>query len=189
MTIAYTYGNGLYVNLTNRCTNSCDFCVRQQGAGIYGSDSLWLEREPTRKEALDAILAMHPEHFDELVFCGYGEPTCRLDDLLWIAKEIKKRFTLPIRVNTNGHASLIYGKDTGPMFRGAVDTEILMGIGKGFQTLTGLQQHILCLNISVHPQLQILCKGLQIGVNGCDFLDHKINPFLFTALLSAIHSG
>ncbi len=122
MTIVYTYGTGLYVNLTNQCTNSCVFCVRTQGAGIYGSDSLWLEREPTKEEALAAILDADLSKFTELVFCGYGEPTCRLDDLLWIAREVKARCDIPIRVNTNGHASLIYGKDTGPMFAGAVDT-------------------------------------------------------------------
>ncbi len=122
MTIVYTYGNGLYVNLTNRCTNACEFCVRQQGSGIYGSDSLWLEREPTKEEALQAILEANLSQFSELVFCGYGEPTCRLHDLLWIAREVKARYDIPIRVNTNGHASLIYGENTGPWFAGAVDT-------------------------------------------------------------------
>ncbi len=122
MTIAYTWGNGLYVNLTNRCTNRCDFCVREQGAGIYGSDSLWLEREPTKEEALEAILAKEPAKYKEIVFCGYGEPTCRLEDMLWIAKELKSRFDLPIRVNTNGQASLIHKKDTAPLFQGAIDT-------------------------------------------------------------------
>ena len=43
----YKVGRGVYINLTNRCTNRCDFCIRQNGDGVYGSDTLWLEREPS----------------------------------------------------------------------------------------------------------------------------------------------
>ena len=122
MTITYTVGNGLYINMTNRCTNRCDFCIRQNGAGAYGSDSLWLEREPTREEVLAAIEAAEPTQYSEIVFCGYGEPTCRLDDLLWVCREIRTRWKNPIRINTNGQASLINGRDTAPEFAGLVDT-------------------------------------------------------------------
>lgn len=122
MTITYTVGNGLYINMTNRCTNRCDFCIRQNGAGAYGSDSLWLEREPTREEVLAAIEAADPTQYSEIVFCGYGEPTCRLDDLLWVCREIRTRWKNPIRINTNGQASLINGRDTAPEFAGLVDT-------------------------------------------------------------------
>lgn len=121
MTITYTVGNGLYINMTNRCTNRCDFCIRQNGAGAYGSDSLWLEREPTREEVLAAIGAADPTQYSEIVFCGYGEPTCRLDDLLWVCREIRTRWKNPIRINTNGQASLINGRDTAPEFAGLVD--------------------------------------------------------------------
>ena len=122
MTITYTVGNGLYINMTNRCTNRCDFCIRQNGAGAYGSDTLWLEREPTREEVLAAIEAADPTQYSEIVFCGYGEPTCRLDDLLWVCREIRTRWKNPIRINTNGQASLINGRDTAPEFAGLVDT-------------------------------------------------------------------
>ena len=122
MTITYKVGDGLYINMTNRCTNRCDFCIRQNGAGAYGSDSLWLEREPTREEVLAAIEAADPTQYKEIVFCGYGEPTCRLDDLLWVCREIRARWNMPIRLNTNGQSSLIHGRNTAPEFAGLVDT-------------------------------------------------------------------
>lgn len=122
MTMTYEVGNGLYINLTNRCTNRCDFCIRHNGAGAYGSDSLWLDREPTRDEVLADIEKRDPSKYAEIVFCGYGEPCCRLDDMLYICREIRKRWKTPIRLNTNGQASLIYGRDTAPMFEGCFDT-------------------------------------------------------------------
>lgn len=124
MTITYKVGDGLYVNLTNECTNACDFCIRNNGDGAYGSDTLWLEREPTKEEVLEDILgAFEKANYEELVFCGYGEPTCRLDDMLWVCRGI--RTSLPhvkIRLNTNGQADLIYGGDTSGKFDGLVDS-------------------------------------------------------------------
>lgn len=121
MTITYTVGDGLYINMTNRCTNRCDFCIRHNGEGAYGSDSLWLEREPTKEEVLAAIEAADPTKYTEIVFCGYGEPTCRLDDLLWVCREIRARWKITIRLNTNGQASMIHNRNTAPEFAGLVD--------------------------------------------------------------------
>ena len=121
MTITYTYGNSLYVNITNRCSNHCSFCVRTQADGFY-ADSLWLEREPTREEILSDILAKDPTAYDAIVFCGYGEPTERLDDMLFVCRELKTRFpSVTIRLNTNGQADLIAGRNTAPDFAGAFD--------------------------------------------------------------------
>lgn len=122
MTVTYHVGNGLYVNITNRCTNNCDFCIRHNGAGAYGSDSLWLEREPTEDEIFDAIMAEDPSKFEEIVFCGYGEPTCRLDVLLAVCHRLREVTDTPIRLNTNGHASLIAGCDVAERFAGCFDT-------------------------------------------------------------------
>ena len=123
MTIVYRVGKGLYVNLTNRCPCACTFCIRQNGPGVYGSDSLWLEREPTVPEVIAAIGAADCSSCDELVFCGYGEPTERLDDLLAVARHVRAAFPrLPIRVNTNGLADLIAGRPTASLFAGLVDT-------------------------------------------------------------------
>ena len=85
MTVVYEVKDGLYVNLTNRCPCACAFCIRNNGDGAYGSDSLWLDREPDADEVFAAIVAACPERFSEIVFCGYGEPTERLDVLLEVA--------------------------------------------------------------------------------------------------------
>jgi len=122
MTITYTVGNGLYVNITNRCPNNCTFCIRNNGEGAYGSDSLWLDREPEADEIFESIVSACPEKYSELVFCGYGEPTERLDTLIAVAKRVKAKYpALPIRVNTNGLSDLINGRDTSADFEGAVD--------------------------------------------------------------------
>ncbi|MCI8304873.1 MAG: radical SAM protein [Lawsonibacter sp.] len=127
MTITYEYEGALYVNLTNRCNCACEFCLRQGQAqgSIYTEDSLWLDREPSREEALDSFLSRDVCSYREIVFCGYGEPTYRLDDLLWLVDQLKERFGAalpPVRINTNGHASLINGRDVCSELHGRIDT-------------------------------------------------------------------
>lgn len=116
-TVVYSVDTGLYINMTNRCSNSCSFCIRNNGDGAYGSDSLWLVREPSVMEILEALDLSHPENYKEIVFCGYGEPTYRLFDMLEVAKAIKKKYPdIPIRVNTNGQSDLINCRDTAEYF-------------------------------------------------------------------------
>ena len=122
MTITYRVGDGLYINMTNRCTSDCSFCIRNCTDSVGDADSLWIEREPSREEILSDIQSRNLTQYSEIVFCGFGEPTMRLDDLLWLCKQIKQICDLPIRVNTNGHASLIAGYDTAPLFAGLVDS-------------------------------------------------------------------
>ena len=119
MIITYETGSGLYVNLTNRCSNACDFCVRSYGNTIYGN--LWLEREPTVEEIKESIFARDRAKYTEIVFCGYGEPTERLADICEICREIRKRSDISIRINTNGHSDLINGRDTAADFAGLFD--------------------------------------------------------------------
>lgn len=122
MTITYEVKNGIYVNMTNRCPCACTFCLRHNGEGIFGSDSLWLEREPSVQEVCDSIDAWNLEEYAEVVFCGYGEPTERLDELLQVAAHIREKSDIKIRINTNGLADLIYGERTAPKLKGLVDT-------------------------------------------------------------------
>lgn len=127
MTITYEYEDALYVNLTNKCNCNCEFCLRhgRKEGSIYTEDSLWLEREPTREEALDSFLSRDVCSYREIVFCGYGEPTYRLDDILWLVDQLKERFGRrlpPVRINTNGHANLILGRDVVPELKGRIDT-------------------------------------------------------------------
>ena len=122
MTILYEVHNGLYVNLTNRCSCACTFCVRQTDDSVGKSDTLWLEHEPSFEEVMEAFKAFDMSKYEELVFCGFGEPTEAFDILKRVAAEAKRRWNIPIRVNTNGQGSLINGRDIAPEFEGLVDT-------------------------------------------------------------------
>ena len=122
MTITYQVKNAVYVNLTNRCPCNCTFCLRHNGPGVFGSGPLWLEREPTLEETIESLGQWDFTRFREVVFCGYGEPTERLDVLLAAAAHLKERDpALRVRVNTNGLSDLIHGKPTAPLFVGKVD--------------------------------------------------------------------
>lgn len=122
MTITYKVKNGIYVNLTNRCPCSCTFCLRQNADSVYGSDPLWLDREPTVEEVCKDLDKWDLEKFDEIVFCGYGEPTERLFDILEVAKYIKSKSSIKIRINTNGLSDLIHGEPTAHYLKGLIDT-------------------------------------------------------------------
>ncbi len=122
MTITYPVKNGIYVNMTNRCPCSCTFCLRQNGEGVYGSEPLWLDREPTIKEVCDSIDKWDLSKHSEVVFCGYGEPTERLYDLLKVAEYIKSKSDISIRINTNGLSDLIWNEETAPKLHGLIDT-------------------------------------------------------------------
>lgn len=121
MTILYPLYGNLYVNMTNRCPCACTFCLRNNGDELNGSGNLWLDREPDVSEVKAAFDQFPPDRYEDIVFCGYGEPTERLEDLLEVAAFAKEKFQKKIRVNTNGLANLIYGKDVTPMFGGIVD--------------------------------------------------------------------
>ena len=122
LTITYEVDGGLYINLTNRCSNSCEFCIRNNGDGAYGSDSLWLSHEPTVEEIKEDIGKRDIGKYSEIVFCGYGEPTYRLDVAREIALYVKSlRADIRVRMNTNGQADIILGRETASEFEGAFD--------------------------------------------------------------------
>lgn len=126
MTILYEVYDNLYVNLTNRCPCACTFCLRQTMDEMNHSGSLWLKREPTVEEVKEEFRKFDKDgtlctKYKEVVFCGFGEPTERLEELLQIAGFVKEQYGLPVRVNTNGLSDLIHGKPTAPMFAGYVD--------------------------------------------------------------------
>lgn len=117
--LVYEIGRRLYVNLTNRCVNDCTFCIRRTGSGVAGS-VLWLDREPPAADYIRAV--EHPESYEEIVFCGYGEPLLRAGVLAEIARDIRRRSKTPIRVDTNGQANLFLRRDVLPELVGLVDT-------------------------------------------------------------------
>ncbi len=124
----YTYSaepdheSSLYVNLTNRCTNRCTFCIRNNADGVGGGTQLWLSHEPSVDEVTAALLEYDPSKYDEVVFCGYGEPTIRIDELIAVAKWLKEHYAIKTRINTNGHANEYHGRDVTPLFEGTIDT-------------------------------------------------------------------
>ena len=122
LTITYEGRNSIYVNMTNRCPCACVFCLRHNKDHVFNAGSLWLEREPTVKEICDSIDAWDLDKYDEVVFCGYGEPTERLDDLLQVAAHIKANGKTKTRINTNGLSDLIYGEKTAHKLKGLIDT-------------------------------------------------------------------
>ncbi|MCM1047401.1 MAG: TIGR04100 family radical SAM protein [Clostridiales bacterium] len=122
MVILYEVHDNLYVNMTNRCPCACTFCLRQTKDEMNNSGSLWLEHEPSVEEVIAEFDKFDMTKYKELVFCGFGEPTERLEDLLKVAEYAKSKFNILIRLNTNGLSDLIYDKDTSPMFEGLVDT-------------------------------------------------------------------
>ena len=122
LTFVYAVHGNIYINLTNRCPCSCTFCIRQNGDGAYGSDSLWLEREPTCEEVLAEFDRFDMTKIGEIVFCGAGERVERADDVSCIGRGLKKRFPeVPIRLNTNGLGDKINGRPTAELLKGAVD--------------------------------------------------------------------
>jgi TatD DNase family protein len=115
--IVYRIGRNLYINLTNRCTNRCEFCVREFADGVGGHD-LRLRAEPTVKEIVEAIGDL--ADYDEIVFCGYGEPTVRWETVKETAQAIKKAGGY-VRLNTNGLIVLITGSDITKEMPGLLD--------------------------------------------------------------------
>ncbi|MGB2959525.1 MAG: TatD family hydrolase [Bacteroidota bacterium] len=106
----YTLRDALYVNLTNRCNADCVFCDRK-GEAIIKGQSLRLEREPTPDEVIERI--GDPNRYSEIVFCGYGEPTIRLDALKEVSRWVKAHGG-KTRLNTDGHGSLINKRNIVP---------------------------------------------------------------------------
>ena len=121
MSIVYDYFGGLYINITNRCPNACEFCIRNFTNSLGDADSLVLKEDPTVDEVKKELENWDVRSYDEVVFCGYGEPTERLPELLELARHIKAKYGRQIRINTNGLADLIWGRPTAPDLKGVVD--------------------------------------------------------------------
>ena len=99
--ILYTYHDSVYVNLTNKCDCACTFCIRSHHDTVGESGNLWHEKDPELSDVIAAMDAFDFTGYQELVYCGYGEPTCALDILIESAKYAKEKYGLRIRVNTN----------------------------------------------------------------------------------------
>jgi TatD DNase family protein len=109
--------NALYINLTIRCNADCVFCDRKGEAVIKGHN-LRITREPTVEEVIREI--GDPTKYDEIVFCGYGEPTIRLDAVKEISKWVKEHGG-KTRLNTDGHGNVINKRNIVPELVGLLD--------------------------------------------------------------------
>jgi len=117
--ILYDIEDSVYVNLTNACTNSCVFCIRDfKGVGY----DLWLKHQPETSEVIAEFEKKDLSKYKEVVFCGYGEPALRLNVMLEVADYLRNKSDIKIRVNTNGLANLICKQDITPKLKGRFDT-------------------------------------------------------------------
>jgi TatD DNase family protein len=116
--IAYRIRDSLYLNITNKCTNKCGFCVKFRTTYVKGHN-LQLEKEPTAAQVIKAI--KDPKAYSEIVFCGIGEPLLRLDVVKKVAKWIKGQGGR-VRINTNGHGNIINGRNIVPELKDVVDS-------------------------------------------------------------------
>lgn len=116
-------GKNIYVNMTNRCPCNCVFCLRQTKKMMEGN-SLWLkEGEPSVDRVMDLFAPYDLSVINELIFCGYGEPLERIADVCEVIDRLKSKYTnLKVRVNTNGLANLVHGRDITPELAGRFDT-------------------------------------------------------------------
>jgi len=105
--IVYWLGNSIYLNITNKCPNNCYFCFRRFKNGIK-EFKLKLEKEPTTEETIEELQkVLNRNNWDEIVFCGFGEPLERLDVVLEVTRWVKKHSQKPVRVDTNGQGYLL----------------------------------------------------------------------------------
>lgn len=111
--IIYKYYGGVYLNITNKCPCNCAFCIRSKGDAVGDAKEMWFDTEPTIEEIKKAIDDYDFSDVDKAVFCGYGEPTCALDNMIEAADYIRTvNPNIKLRVNTNGLSDLINVKPT-----------------------------------------------------------------------------
>ena len=120
-TYAYTLDGNLYINLTNKCSNACDFCVRNERASYYGN-YLWLRHgDPTPEKVIAAVNGLGDlSRFNEVVFCGFGEPTYKVDEMVALCDYFHEK-GMKTRLNTNGQGNLINKRDIVPELKGKID--------------------------------------------------------------------
>ena len=153
-TYTYQIGENLYINLTNRCSNRCTFCVRE-GKETYEGYPLWLKGgEPSVEQVVAEI--GDPKAYGEIVFCGFGEPTERLEDMLKICDAVHARGG-KTRLNTNGHGSLLSGEDIAPLLKGKLD-----GINVSLNAPTEEEYNALC-----RPQIAGTFSGMVGFARAC----------------------
>jgi TatD family-associated radical SAM protein len=140
--LAYELDGKIYINLTNRCTNDCIFCLRKDKDDVCGQ-KLWLDNEnSTSKDVIEQFEKIYDKNpSSEVIFCGYGEPMLKLENLKEVAKYIKEKHSqTKIRVNTNGHANYVYKRNVLPELKGLIDEFSVSLNGENKQEYNELSQ-------------------------------------------------
>lgn len=154
----YTLYGKIYINLTNLCTNDCIFCIRSIKDDVVGAN-LFLDNEKIDlnelKKQLDNI---NPQNYTEIVFCGYGEPIIKLDELKETAKYIKEKYPhLKTRINTNGHGNLIHKRNIVPELTNLIDSVSISFNGENQKVYDELSQ----------PKIENAYTGMKNFIKEC----------------------
>lgn len=163
--LVYLLDGKIYINLTNKCTNECLFCIRTLKDDVCGTN-LWLKNDTVNTEEVIKQLKALKNGETEIVFCGYGEPTLKLDILKEVARFIKNNYKgVRIRLNTNGHANVIYKRNIIPELVGLID-EISVSLNAStnelYRELT--QPNIVCENV-LEEVKDFIKKSSEAGIS------------------------
>lgn len=158
----YELNGKLYLNITNRCSNRCEFCIRSNPGHLVGYD-LWLDREPSFED-MKAAIDSYDKPFKEAVFCGYGEPTYAMDTLVKTGEYLKS-LGKTVRLNTNGQGKLINDRDIVPELKRSVD-EVSVSLNEAER---GAYQNLCHPKFGMFTHDEILdfakeCKGARLAV-------------------------
>lgn len=146
--LAYLLDGKIYINLTNKCTNECIFCIRTLKDDVCGKN-LWLKNDNVTADAVINQLKKLVKDEKEIIFCGYGEPTLKLEVLKEVAAFIKNNYEdVKIRLNTNGHANVVYKRNILPELKGLID-EISVSLNASDENLYKelAQPNLVCANV------------------------------------------
>ncbi len=140
-TLVYLLDGKIYINLTNKCTNDCIFCLRKDKDDVVGQ-TLWLDDEnSTSQDVIEQLETFNIT--SEIIFCGYGEPMLKFEVLKEVAKYIKDKYPdTKIRVNTNGHANFVYKRNVVTECKGLIDEFSVSLNGAGKEEYNELSQPV-----------------------------------------------
>ena len=160
----------IYINLTNQCNNDCVFCLRDK-KNLTAENNLWLDIEPTADEIISELEKINLQGVEEIIFCGFGEPTMKLAELIEILRHIKKFHShISTRLNTNGLGNLEHGRDISGDFKNILDTvsiSLNCATAERYFKITrskfGLQAYEAMLNFA--ENMKLICKVVMTVVD------------------------
>lgn len=162
--LVYLLDGKIYINLTNKCTNDCIFCIRSLKDDVCGAN-LWLKNDTvTSAEVINQLKAIKKDEND-IIFCGYGEPTLKLEILKEVAKFIKHNYpNVVVRLNTNGHANVVYKHNIIPELVGLID-EISVSLNAPTEALYRelTQPNLVCENVLAEVK-DFIKKSVEAGI-------------------------